>query len=105
MTLRVTLLARKDARRDGPRDASVVRLGVMEQRTDGQRPPRGQLQTFDDRRVGHPAAFADGRQRVASLAPLELMQGGQDQPRTARAKWVTESNRATVDIEPVHSDA
>src|SRR5437588_1855304 len=66
---------------------------------------RSVAQPLDDRGVGHPAALANRRQRIVSVAPLELVQRRQDEPRATRAQWVTKRDRATIDVQPIEADA
>src|SRR5712691_11235660 len=62
------------------------------------------LEPFDNRGVGHTAAFADGGECVATIAALELVERGQNQPCTTGAERMAQCNRTTVHVEPVDAD-
>src|SRR5579875_71977 len=55
--------------------------------------------SFDDSRNALAHAYAHGCQAVATAAPLQLMQYGDDQARPAAAKRVTKRDGAAIDIE------
>src|SRR3546814_3180495 len=60
---------------------------------------RSTLNSFDHQRDALAHTNAHGAQRIAALDPVQLVDGGGDQPRAARAQRMTQRNRATVGID------
>src|ERR1700674_3534286 len=61
-----------------------------------------ELHPFDDRCVGHAAAFAHGLQAEATAAALELVDQSGHEPRARAAERVTDGYGAAVDVHLAH---
>jgi hypothetical protein len=56
------------------------------------------LNSLTNDRDALPAADAGSRQPITPTPSLQFMQQSQNQARTGRAEWMTESNRTSVDV-------
>jgi alkylation response protein AidB-like acyl-CoA dehydrogenase len=92
---RMYLFSRADTIYGG---SDEIQHGIIAQRALGLPRP---LNPLDDARGRQRAAGAHGDQGQVRVAPLQLVQGGGQQPGAGRADRVAERDRAAVDVDPV----